>query len=213
MKDTENKCYVYVHKRLDDNSIFYIGKGSGKRAWSNQRGSHWKAIVAKAGYEVLIIKADMPEAESILLERYLIVYYGRLDLGEGKLINKTDGGDGISGKIHSDATRLKMSKAKRGTKPSEESKLKMSKAKIGKALSMETRKKMSDARQNISKETREKLSSIALGKKRRPHLEETKKIISDKIKGRKWYNDGERNYQIKPELALPHYHQGRLKKI
>jgi hypothetical protein len=127
-----NKFYVYAHQRLDDESIFYIGKGTGKRAWSkHMRSKHWKNIANKAGYRVLILQDGMPETESFILEKYLIVFYGRADLDEGRLVNMTDGGDGTSGAIISDETRKKLSDIKKG-KPRKE-------------FSAETRKKMSEA--------------------------------------------------------------------
>jgi hypothetical protein len=130
-----NKFYVYAHQRLDDDSIFYIGKGTGKRAWSEKmRNKHWKSIVKKADYRVLILQDGMTETDAFTLEKFLIVFYGREDLGEGRLVNMTDGGDGASGFVHSEEFRKKLSEDRKGkTRPpfSEETRKKMSEAHKG----------------------------------------------------------------------------------
>lgn len=53
--------YVYVHFRNDTNQIFYVGKGSGKRAYNSQkRNGYWKNVVKKAnGYSVQIIAKNL----------------------------------------------------------------------------------------------------------------------------------------------------------
>ncbi len=128
----ENKFYVYAHQRLDDNSIFYIGKGHGKRAWVEQhRSKYWKNIVNKAGYNVLILQDGMTETDSFILEKYLIVFYGRADLGEGRLVNMTDGADGSSGRITTEVARNKVATANKGRICSEERRQKISKANKG----------------------------------------------------------------------------------
>lgn len=42
--------YVYVHKKKTNGEVFYVGKGSGKRAWSAfGRNSLWKRTADKYG--------------------------------------------------------------------------------------------------------------------------------------------------------------------
>ena len=66
------KYYLYCHRRKDDNSIFYIGKGSGKRAWTRQgRNIYWKRVAEKAGFEVEILYHDLQEEEAFILEKIL----------------------------------------------------------------------------------------------------------------------------------------------
>ena len=143
-----------------------------------------KNIVNKAGYRVLILQDGMNETDAFTLEKYLIVFYGRADLGEGRLVNLTDGGDGSSGLIHSEENRKKLGESFKGKKHSEESRKKMSDAAKGRKA------------QTVSEETRKKLSEA----------------VSKNNKGCKWFNDGTKNLFIKLEDALPHYNLGMLKK-
>ena len=65
--------YVYVHKD-PDGKVFYVGKGTGKRAWSQDRDRVWHRYVSeKRGgqYEVQIIKNELNEEEALELENEL----------------------------------------------------------------------------------------------------------------------------------------------
>ena len=89
--------YVYVHKKKTNGEVFYVGKGSGKRAWSAfGRNSLWKRTADKYGWLVEIVQDNLQDWYAFELERDLISYYGRRDLGHGSLTNMSDGGDGPS---------------------------------------------------------------------------------------------------------------------
>lgn len=93
--------YVYLHRKATTGEIFYVGKGTGDRAWqssSGRRGLHWNSVAAKYGFTVEIAAAGLQEWYAHELERELIALYGRRDLGLGPLINLTDGGEGGSGR-------------------------------------------------------------------------------------------------------------------
>ena len=102
-----NIYYVYQYLRKDM-TPYYIGKGSGNRAYVTDR------VVAKPKDEtrIQIIASKLSETESFLLETKLIKHYGRIDLGTGILRNMTDGGDGASGRVWTAMARLAVSKAK-----------------------------------------------------------------------------------------------------
>ena len=105
--------YVYVHRRATDRSVFYVGKGKDRRAWDRQgRNRHWRHIVQKHGFEVEVIKATMPEACALSLERALIAALGREHLA-----NVVDGGGGTSGWKHSPETRARIGAFHKGRKP------------------------------------------------------------------------------------------------
>lgn len=80
--------YVYAHRRLDNDSIFYIGKGCNKRAWStNNRNDYWHNIVNRFGYSVEILHSNLEEQEALDKECELIKSLN-------PSTNFTKGGDG-----------------------------------------------------------------------------------------------------------------------
>lgn len=100
--------YVYVHRTEDTREVFYVGIGSGNRAFTkNSRNIYWRRKVDKHGFEVDILISNLTLDEAYKLEMRLIKYYGRENL-----CNLTDGGDGV--KNPSSETRKKMSEAKKG---------------------------------------------------------------------------------------------------
>lgn len=102
---------VYQHIRKDTNTIFYIGIGSNSsRAYvKDKRNKYWENIVNKHGYDIKITHEDICWEEACVIEKYLIDFYGRKDLGKGELVNMTDGGDGIPN--ISEESRKKISEA------------------------------------------------------------------------------------------------------
>jgi hypothetical protein len=98
---------VYKHIRKDTNEVFYVGIGlTEERASSHyNRTKHWHHIVNKVGYTVEITHRDIIWEEACSIEKYLISFYGRRDLGEGTLVNLTDGGEGVPGMKHSAETK------------------------------------------------------------------------------------------------------------
>lgn len=102
--------YVYEHWRLDTDTCFYVGKGSGDRAYRKKnRNSHWRNIVAKlertgSAYEVRIVASGLTEEDSFNLERERIAFWR--DIVD--LANITDGGTGVSGYVFTEADREKI---------------------------------------------------------------------------------------------------------
>ena len=78
-----NDFYVYFH-RDNDGSIFYVGKGTGRRAWSQDRHAVWHKYVNErlnGQYSVEIHKDGLQENEAEKLEDELIEKYG------GQIVN------------------------------------------------------------------------------------------------------------------------------
>lgn len=197
---------VYRHRRLDDNSIFYVGIGINEsRSFSKRnRNKHWKNITNKTKYSIELILEDLSWEDACELEIFLIELYGRKDLGLGKLVNMTNGGDGNNNIIVTDEARLKMSKNNGkywlGKSRSEETKQKISKNRKGKILSPENKIKQIEGLKKAHKdgkfnhlkgrtpwnkgispspETLEKQRLKKLGVKRKPHSEETKQKMRE----------------------------------
>ena len=93
----ENKFYVYEHA-TEGGEVFYVGKGTGDRAWQKTgRSSYWNNVARKHGRVVHIVRDGLSELEAFDIEKCLIARHGRRDEGEGTLVNLTPGGEGRSG--------------------------------------------------------------------------------------------------------------------
>jgi len=123
------KHYTYAHTK-PDGTIFYIGKGVGKRAWqTTNRNDYWKKIVAKYGSRKVEILANWDTHEEAISHEILLISCFR-DMGY-KLANLTDGGDGNFGYLASEETKAKMSAAHVGFVMPDEAKQKIRDSKWG----------------------------------------------------------------------------------
>lgn len=103
--------YTYLHC-TPSGDPFYVGKGSGKRAYRlNQRNAHHKAVIAKYGKDnIRIFIFPCESEESAFLDEVHQIAQLR---NEGfDLVNHTDGGEGESGYESFDKSRIKTNKAK-----------------------------------------------------------------------------------------------------
>lgn len=96
--------YVYAYLRKDG-TPYYIGKGKGRRAWSKDHNVH----LPTEKFRIVIIESNLTNVGACAIERRLITWHGRKDLGTGILRNKTDGGEGATGVILSEDRKKKIS--------------------------------------------------------------------------------------------------------
>lgn len=112
--------YVYAYLRNKDSDTakagtpYYIGKGSDNRAYGQHRVKSKGVHVPTDDSCIVFLENNLTEIGAFALERRMIRWYGRKDLGTGILHNRTDGGDGTSGRIVSEETKRLQSLAKQG---------------------------------------------------------------------------------------------------
>lgn len=174
--------YVYEHIRPDTGMVFYVGKGSGKRAYTRSgRNIYWKRIVNKVGsFSVRIVADNLDEELSFLVESERIDQLKRLNYS---LCNMSDGGEGPSGYRFSDFQKLKISLRQKGVPKGpmlEETKRKLSEVKKGRKFGS----RPTEWKQNISKgltgrkRSEEECKSISNGQKGKILSDEHRKKLS-----------------------------------
>jgi hypothetical protein len=139
-----NNYYTYAYLR-EDGTLYYIGKGKGYRAYHKSKG---EIKPPKDKSKIILLKQNLTEEEAFKHETYMISVFGRKDLGTGILRNKTNGGDGNSGKIVSEETRKKLSDFNIGKVVSEETREKISKTLKGRKHLPETLEKLRNITQS-----------------------------------------------------------------
>ena len=170
---TELLYYVYAYLRKSDLTPYYIGKGRYKR----YKEKHSIAIPSDMS-RIVFLETNLTEFGSFALERRMIKWYGRKDIGTGILRNQTDGGEGSAGIVHTQETRDKLSIAAKGKSKPPRTKEHMDR--ILEARKMNPRPGPNTGRV-FSDEHRAKISAAA---KNRVQSSETRSKTSASMKGR-----------------------------
>ncbi len=204
--------YVYEHCRRDTGAVFYVGKGSGRRARCTQgRNRYWRNVARKAGWSMRIVFRTEDEELAFLAEQELIRRHRLLG---SPLVNQTEGGEGMAGYTFPAEVLERRAEAQRGQKrptvaeklrgrsKSPEHRRKLSEAHRGKVISDEQRLRMSVALRGrpssmLGKkhraESRARISAALAGERNpfygRKHSAETRKRLSEVNIGRRHSED------------------------
>lgn len=111
-QNLDGNFYIYLHITLDEDIPFYVGKGKKDRCKNHlDKSEWWNNIVNKHDYYIRILDVNLSEEEAFEKEKEYISFFGRRNLKEGgTLVNLTNGGEGVSGRIYSDEEREFISK-------------------------------------------------------------------------------------------------------
>ena len=152
------KYYTYAHFTADTKKIFYIGKGSHRRAWqATSRNKYWKHKVAKHGRTVEILAEWNTEAEAFEHEKFLIGCF------ESQLVNLTDGGEGTSGRKQGNEEKQKRALKLKGIPLTEQRKANISSSLQGRSLSLEHAEKSRNTLALLREETKKKVKCLTSG--------------------------------------------------
>jgi len=122
--DTRKPGY-YIYDELNFNyEPFYIGKGKKRRyknhlcLRSNMENYFYHKLnkIINEGFEpeIIIIRDNLTELEAFEYEKEIIKKIGKIVNNTGSLTNLTDGGEGSSGRICCNETKIKISQANKG---------------------------------------------------------------------------------------------------
>lgn len=188
---TTRQFYVYIYRDPSNNDMpIYVGKGNGRRAYAHLNRTDNGPLPNKLnkmkqlGIEPIIeIIPALAEWHAFFMEECLVSMFGRKNNGTGILLNLTDGGEGVSGRVVSPEARIAHSKKIAGKTHTDATKLKMSKAKQGVAKTKEHKANQAAAMKG-KKPAKTTIDAVKLANTGRTHTVEQKLLMSTLAKKR-----------------------------
>lgn len=163
--------YVYAYIRQTDSDTapkgtpYYIGKGKGPRAFVKHSGH---SSVPRNKSDIVFLEVNLTDIGACAIERRMIRWYGRKDLRTGILHNRTDGGDGTSGRPLTEEHKQKLKKPLKSPRTAEHNE-KLAAGKRGKKKGP------------LPPETIEKIRNSLKGKKKSPeHVENVARALKER---------------------------------
>lgn len=206
---TNRVIYRFWHNKSAAGKIGYIGKDNNYPARLNlnnrkREKSTRKLFRALSKYPIKLWKIEILAfgfKTNKSLTKAEIFYIKKFD-SKNRGYNCTDGGEGVTGLVHSKATKIKMGRAHKGWKPSKETRKRMSESGKSRVYSEKARKRISESQKGkkLSRkhrdaikaglrkafrerpEIQDKMSAARMGKKLSP---ETRARMSKAQKGNK----------------------------
>jgi len=164
-------CFVYCYLRADGRP-YYVGIAStAVRPFER----HGCGVPRKTPERVRLMRSELTWEEAGRWEQFYIARYGRKDVGTGILRNRTDGGDGILGYVHTEEAKRRI---RQNNKKESYPHL------VGRPVSAETRKAIADAQRGKIIPL-EQIEKIKAARAKQVITKAHKEAISASLKGRK----------------------------
>lgn len=168
MEEIGRRHYVYLHLEAYKDRVFYVGKGVGDRHRSTSgRNIFWQRTAQKYGWRSFVLYDSLSEDCAFTMEK-IVMFIAKKN--GAKLVNLTNGGEGVSGLKHSDEAKEKLRKTSNSYWSNEEAIEERRIRTKEQWQDPEMRKKLIDAchRKWSRPEERERISRSQTGRKQSP---------------------------------------------